>query len=146
MKKFIAFLIIALTGTMSLSAQSLKDYFNSGKSVSLYTETDHKASITFYNRSDYTMTLKIMKIYGGLYSYVILSPHSSRVVTFGSTNTYRLKIKAEHNGNVSYHDGDTFSVTCNDYEWSEGSMEFRMATYGSGLGPKISRSEFESNE
>ena len=91
------------------------------------------------------MTLKVMKLYGGLYTTVTLSPHSSRTVTFSNTSSYKLKIKAVHNGRPSYHDGGKFSVTCNEYEWTEGTMEFMLSTYGSGLGPTISAKEFESN-
>ena len=38
-----------------------------------------------------------------------------------------------------------FSVTCNEYEWIEGSMELMLSTYGSGLEPAISVKEFESD-
>jgi hypothetical protein len=33
----------------------------------------------------------------------------------------------------------------NEYEWTEGTMEFMLSTYGNGLGPTISAKEFESN-
>ena len=56
-----------------------------------------------------------------------------------------MKIKAVHNGIQSYHDGGNFSVTCNEYEWTEGTMEFMLSVYGNGLGPRISAREFESN-
>lgn len=56
-----------------------------------------------------------------------------------------MKIKATHNGSVSYHDGGSFSVTCNDYEWTEGEISFSLSSYGNGLGPSISAKEFESN-
>ena len=41
--------------------------------------------------------------------------------------------------------GGKFSVTCNEYTWTDGIMEFMLSTYGSGLGPTISAKEFESN-
>ena len=91
------------------------------------------------------MTLKIMRTYGGVYSTVTLPPRSSQKVTFPNTASYKLKIKAVLRGQASYHDGGKFSVTCTDYEWTEGTMEFMLSSYGSGLGPKISAKEFESN-
>lgn len=112
---------------------------------SVKSQTHQKASIVFKNKSDYTMTLKIIKQYGGLYTTVTLYPRSSRTVNFSSTSSYKLKIKAIHDGRPSYHDGGKFSVTCNEYEWTEGSMEFMLSTYGNGLGPTISAKEFESN-
>lgn len=107
--------------------------------------SSHSASITFRNKSDYTMTLKIIYSSGGLYSTVVLSPHSGKVVNFSKSNTFKLKIKAELYGDVSYHDGGYFSVKCTEYEWTEGEMSFELSSYGSGLGPKISAKEFESN-
>lgn len=128
-------------GTSSMYAQSWYNYSDENETSA----SQNKASITFQNRSDYTMTLKIMKYYGGLYSTIVLSPHSSRVVYFDSTSSYKLKIKAVHDGTTSYHDGGSFSVTCNSYEWTEGTISFSLSTYGSGLGPRISAKEFESN-
>ena len=142
MKKYIATLIILLVTSVSMTAQTWGDYYSSPSKVS---QNQQKASITFKNKSDYTMTLKVMKLYGGLYTTVTLSPHSSSTVTFSNTSSYKLKIKAVHNGRPSYHDGGKFSVTCNEYEWTEGTMEFMLSTYGNGLGPTISAKEFESN-
>ena len=142
MKKHIATLIILLVTSVTMYAQSQGDYYSSSSKVS---QNQQKASITFKNKSDYMMTSKVMKLYGGLYTTVTLSPHSSRTVTFSNTSSYKLKIKAVHNGRPSYHDGGKFSVTCNEYEWTEGTMEFMLSTYGSGLGPTISAKEFESN-
>lgn len=104
------------------------------------------ASITFSNKSAYTMTLKIIGVYGGLYRTVSLPAHSSQVVHFNRSQTFKIKIKATYLGVTSYHDGGSFSVTCTDTEWTEGEMSFQMSTYGSGLGPTISAKEFESNE
>lgn len=104
------------------------------------------ASITFTNQSDYTMTLRIIYARGGYYSSVVLRPHSSSSVSFSNSGNFKLKIKAVSSfGDVSYHDGGNFSVTCNSTEWTEGEMSFRMSSYGSGLGPKISAKQFESN-
>ena len=103
------------------------------------------AIITFSNKSEYRLTLKICSAFGGTYCVVELGPRSSRSVSFGQTAVYNLKIKATRFGQSSYHDGGRFSVTCDEFEWSEGEMVFEMSTHGSGLGPSISRAEFESD-
>lgn len=144
MRKLFATLVAFLTlCTGAISAQSS---LNNMRDLYAYSsQSKENASITFKNKSDYAMTLKIMKIHGGLYSTISLPAHSIRTVMFSSTSSYKLKIKAVHNGSTSYHDGGKFSVTCNEYEWTEGTMEFMLSTYGSGLGPTISAKEFESN-
>lgn len=141
MKKYFLIVVLILVSVISVSAQSDLYSYNSGN---YYTQTN-KASITFRNTSNSTIVLKIIKSYGGLYRSVVLSPNSSKVVQFGSTSSYKLKIKAITNNNVSYHDGGDFSVTCTSTEWTEGTMSFSISSYGSGLGPKISAKEFESN-
>lgn len=142
MKKCFATLILLFISSASLSAQ--KWWYDSSDN-NVETQTKQSASITFKNRSDYTMTLKIMRSYGGVYSTVTLPPRSNEKVTFPNTASYKLKIKAVHHGQVSYHDGGKFSVTSTNNEWTEGTMEFMQSTYGSGLGPKISAKDFESN-
>lgn len=143
MKRLILTLIIGIITMVSVNAQFTSDdlsgYFS-------YSAQQPKASITFSNQSGYTMVIKVLHIRGGLYSTVKLPPHTSSTVTFSATETFKTKIKATSaNGGVSYHDGGKFSVTCTSTEWTEGTMSFRLSSYGSGLGPKISASEFESN-
>lgn len=111
-----------------------------------YSVQKNTASITFKNSSDYTMTLRIVHSFGGLYTAVSLPAHSSRTVSFSKSGTFKLKIKATKYGQSSYHDGGKFSVTCNDTEWTEGEMTFQMSSYGSGLGPSISAKEFENDK
>lgn len=142
MKKFILTVIILVVGFVSASAHFLGS--SDSGSISRRQQST-SATITFKNKSDYTMTLKVMYLRGGLYQTVTLSPHSSRVVSFSHSNSFNLKIKAVHNGNPSYHDGGNFSVTCTSIEWTEGEMSFYLSTYGNGLGPSISAKEFESN-
>ena len=71
MKKIILTLIICLISIFSTEAQ-----FNYGESYikSSYTSSS-KASITFRNKSEYTMTLRIIYAGGGYYSTVTLRPH-----------------------------------------------------------------------
>lgn len=140
MRKIII-LLFAILGVLTVPANATgTQYWNQNEVTQ-----SNNASITFRNKSDYTLTLKIIEQYGGLYRTVVLRPKSNQVVNFGSTATYKLKIKASRHGQDSYHKGGNFSVTCTDYEWTEGEMSFQMSTYGSGLGPSISAKEFESN-
>lgn len=142
MRKYLFIIIMLFVSSIITYAHVKWDYCSSS---CIKIQKEQQASITFINKSDYIMTLKIIKSYGGLYTTITLSPHSSRIVTFSNTSSYKLKIKAVHNGIPSYHDGGNFSVTCNEYEWTEGTMEFMLSVYGNGLGPRISAKEFESN-
>ena len=137
MKRIVFLLLLGLTMgiTTSVQAQSVPQY---------YTQ-DNNATITFSNKSGYSMVVKIIGYYGGLYQTVSLPPHTSKTVYFSKSATYKTKIQATRNGHTSYHKGGNFSVTCTETEWTEGEMSFQMSTYGSGLGPSISSKEFESN-
>jgi uncharacterized protein RhaS with RHS repeats len=137
MKRIVFLLLLCLTIGLSTSvqAQSVPQYYTQG----------NNATITFSNKSGYSMVVKIIGYYGGLYQTVNLPPHTSKTVSFSKSATYKTKIKATHNGHTSYHKGGNFSVTCTETEWTEGEMSFQMSTYGSGLGPSISSKEFENN-
>ena len=142
MKRFILSLIIGLVTIMTMDAQY---QYGASYSSSTYSSSQN-ASIMFKNQSDYTMTLKIINASGGLYSIITLRPRSSSKLNFSKSGTFKLKIKAVSSyGQVSYHDGRKFSVTCTSSEWTEGEMSFQMSSYGSGLGPTISAQQFESN-
>lgn len=143
MKKILISALLAVMAFTSANAQSDEWWYNPLSTVSQ--RQSHNASITFSNQSDYTMTLKIINLYGGLYETVSLGPHFQQTVFFGKTASYKLKIKAVHNGRASYHKGGTFSVTCTESRWTEGEMSFRLSSYGNGLGPSISAKEFENN-
>ncbi|MBO5811105.1 MAG: hypothetical protein J6R32_09825 [Bacteroidales bacterium] len=145
MKKYLLTLVVMVA--LSSSPVLAHTWYNDSDAneTSSY-QNKTSASITFQNKSEYTMTLKIMNYWGGLYRTVVLSPYSSSTVYFNSSSSYKLKIKAVKNGSASYHDGGTFSVTCTDYEWTEGTMTFSLSSYGDGLGPRISAKEFESND
>ena len=139
--------VFILTALLFLSAFPAVAATNETVAENENVEQQNRASITFRNKSDYSLTIKIIRsYYGGLYTTVYLDSHSSSTVTFPETATYKLKIKAKKDFRTTYHDGGTFSVTCNDYEWTEGEMSFEMSSYGSGLGPSITAKEFESND
>lgn len=104
-----------------------------------------QASMKFENNSDYTMRIRIIDS-PVVYRDFTLAPHRSSTVYFSQTKQYKVKIEATNSlGYSSYHDGGTFSVTCNRWEYSTGTMSFQLSQYGSGLGPRISEKEFLSN-
>ena len=145
MKKSVLFIIVALLVSINTFAQNyIGDY-----DYSIYTKQKTNATMTFRNQSGYHMTVKILKLQGGLYSTVTLPPYSSETVDFNSSATYKMKIKAMISGRASYHKGGNFSVTSTSERWSQGEITFKITVSkhggGSGLGPTISKKEFESN-
>lgn len=87
MRKIII-LLFAILGILTVPANATgTQYWNQNEVTQ-----SNNASITFRNKSDYTLTLKIIEQYGGLYRTVVLKPKSNQVVYFGSTATYKLKI------------------------------------------------------
>ena len=145
MKKSVLFVIFALLVSINTFAQNyISDY-----DYPIYTKQKSNATMTFSNQSGYHMTVKILKLQGGLYSTVTLPPYSSETVDFYSSATYKMKIKAMISGRASYHKGGNFSVTSTSERWSQGEITFKITVSkhggGSGLGPTISKKEFESN-
>lgn len=137
MKRITLVIIILITSLAASAQNSWGAYMNS---------EDTLAKMVFKNKSDYTMTLKIIYQMGGLYRTFTLRPQSEMTLSFSQSDTFKLKIKAVHNDRPSYHDGGEFSVTRTRSEWSEGEISLRLSTYGSGLGPSISQEEFNSNQ
>ena len=94
MKKFILTVFILVLGLVSASTQNFRNSSDNSSSSSI-TQQSESATITFKNKSDYNMTLKVMYHGGGLYKTVTLSPQSSRVVSFSRSNSFKLKIKEQ---------------------------------------------------
>lgn len=139
MSKFLISLIMSILAFNCATAQ----FYSLGYGAEQNSQT---ATMKFSNSSDYTLTIKIINYDGGgLYQRIVLTPHSSRIVSFKQSAKFKMKIKADYQGNVSYHKGGIFSVTNNYREYSQGEMTFSMSTYGSGLGPSISASEFSKD-
>ena len=138
-------LFAALFYAISTFAQNYYDDYG----LPTYTTQKPNATMTFKNQSKYYMTVKILKLRGGLYYTVDLPPHSSETVDFYSSATYKMKIKAMISGRASYHKGGNFSVTSTSERWSQGEITFKLVVTktggGSGLGPTISKKEFDSN-
>ena len=143
--KYTFIFIVALLFAISTSAQN---YFGD-YDLPTYTTQKSNATMTFKNQSKYHMTVKILKLKGGLYYTVDLPPRSSETVDFYSSATYKMKIRAMVNGRASYHKGGNFSVTSTSERWSQGEITFKLVVTktggGSGLGPTISKKEFDSN-
>ena len=143
--KYTFIFILALLFAISTSAQN---YFGD-YDLPTYTTQKSNATMTFKNQSKYHMTVKILKLKGGLYYTVDLPPHSSETGDFYSSATYKMKIRAMVSGRASYHKGGNFSVTSTSERWSQGEITFKLVVTktggGSGLGPTISKKEFDSN-
>ena len=80
MKKILATLISVITMTIVASAAT--------PSESTYSQS---AKVIICNRSEYTITVKVMKSEGGLHSTVCLSPRSSRTVSFPKSGNFYTK-------------------------------------------------------
>lgn len=136
--------VLLIFWVLAIALPANGQYYENGYSTYQYEKT--KATVTFKNNSTYHLIIKILGINGGLYETVSLPAHSRKVVYFDHTASYKTKIKASLHGDISYHKGGDFTVTCNETEWTEGELSFQLATYGNGLGPTISAKEFESNK
>ena len=143
--KYIFLFIAALLFAISTYAQN---YFGD-YDIPTYTTQKSNATMTFKNQSKYHMTVKILKLKGGLYYTVDLPPRSSETVDFYSSATYKMKIRAMVSGRASYHKGGNLSVTSTSERWSQGEITVKRVVTksggGSGLGPTISKKEFDSN-
>ena len=143
--KYIFLFIVSLLFAIRTSAQNYYGDYD----LPTYTTQKSNATMTFKNQSKYHMTVKILKLKGGLYYTVDLPPRSSETVDFYSSATYKMKIRAMVNGRASYHKGGNFSVTSTSERWSQGEITFKLVVTktggGSGLGPTISKKEFDSN-
>ena len=108
MKKYLLTLVVmvALSSNPVLAHTWYND--SDANETSSY-QNKTSASIVFQNQSAYTMTLKIMNYWGGLYRTVVLNPYSSRTVYFNSSSSYKLKIKAVKNGSASTFEKDALA-------------------------------------
>jgi hypothetical protein len=116
------------------------------RSVSQYAN----AKLTIVNRSEYSLTVKIMKTGGrGLYRTVYISPKSSSLVTFSSSDSFFTKTMATKGGLIPetlYRKTGVFTVQCDEDGYTEGTIEFYVSSSGGGSGQGISKAEFERNE
>ena len=134
MKKLI--LILTAIITLSISASATDNPAETGY--------QQNAVITISNRSDYTITVKIMRAGGGLYTTRSIGPRSSSSVSFANSGDFYTKTKAEKGLETLYKKGSIFNIYCESDGYTEGTLEFYVSGYGSS-GQNISRAEFEKN-
>ena len=134
MKKILATLISVITMTIVASAAT--------PSESTYSQS---AKVSICNRSEDTITVKVMKSEGGLHSTVCLSPRSSRTVSFPKSGNFYTKTKAEKGWETLYKMGSQFNVYCENDGYTERTLEFYISSTGGASGQSISKSEFEKN-
>ena len=149
MKHIFYLLIILIAGlTQNVSAQGWSTGSSDRSGFTSSQKTN--ASITIINRSEYSLTVKILMTNGrGLYRTVYISPKSSSTVTFSSSDNFYTKTMAVKDGlfgETLYRKGGSFSVQCDNHGYTEGTLEFYVSSNGSGSsGQGISKSEFEKD-
>lgn len=118
---------------------------NTSMKQSEYSYSNERASLSISNSSDYTLTIKIMKSSGGLYTTIILPAKSSQTVYFSYSGSFYTKIKAENNWETIYKKDSSFMIQCDDSGYTEASMSYYISSNGCSAGKSISKNEFESN-
>ena len=98
------------------------------------------------NKSNYTITVKVMKASGGLYATRILQPRSRAIVSFPQSGYYYTKTKVEKGLETLYRRGSIFDVYCGIDGYTEGELQFFVSEGYGPSGQSISRAEFEKNE
>lgn len=145
MKKVIFIIVLVIGFVLNVNGQSW--YSNSGNSSSSSFKNSATASLTIMNRSSYTLTVKIMKTGGrGLYQTVSISPKSSNIVSFYSSDTFFTKTKASKGLETLYKKSGMFSIQCDAEGYSQATLEFFVSSGSGGTGQGISKAEFESNK
>ena len=108
--------------------------------------SDGKASLSISNRSEYTLTIKVMRNNGGgLYTTVTIPAKSSRTVYFSNSGSFYTKLKAENGWETLYKQDSPFSIQCDSYGYTEASMSYYVSSYGGSADKSISKSEFDKN-
>ena len=148
MKQFILMMLLVLGTSQSVIAQGWLGQSSGLSNSSGYSRTQTaKASITIMNRSDYSLTVKIMKTGGrGLYQTVNISPKSSSMVSFSSTDSFYTKTKASKRLETLYKKSGSFSIQCDERGYSQATLQFYVSSGNGGSGQSISKSEFDSNK
>lgn len=137
MKKLISILTAVLTLSVVASASAAENSVE-------YDVYQQNAVIHISNRSDYTITVKVMRVNGGLYATRTIDPRSSSSVSFEKSGDFYTKTKAEKGLETLYKKGNSFNVYCESDGYTEGTLEFYVSGYGSS-GQSISKAEFEKN-
>ena len=138
--------IFTICLSIAIAIFSVNVYANDSVTESDYSYSNEKASLSISNRSDYTLTIKVMRSNGGgLYTTVTIPAKSSRTVYFSNSDSFYTKMKAEKGLETLYKQDSPFSIQCDSSGYTEASMSYYISSYGGSAGKSISRSEFEKN-
>lgn len=132
--------------SIALAMFTVNVYAADSVANSEYSYSDGRASLSISNRSDYTLTIKVMRNNGGgLYTTVTIPAKSSRTVYFSNSGSFYTKMKAEKGIETLYKQDSPFSIQCDSNGYTEASMSYYISSYGGSAGKSISKSEFEKN-
>lgn len=138
--------IFTICLSIAIAMFSVDVYANDYVTESDYSFSNEKASLSISNRSDYTLTIKVMRSNGGgLYTTVTIPAKSSRTVYFSNSGSFYTKMKAEKGLETLYKQDSPFSIQCDIYGYTEASISYYVSSAGGSAGKSISRSEFEKN-
>ena len=138
--------IFTLCLLITLAVFSVNAYANECVTESDYSYSNEKATLSISNRSDYTLTIKVMRSNGGgLYTTVTIPAKSSRTVYFSNSGSFYTKMKAEKGLETLYKQDSPFSIQCDNYGYTEASISYYVSSSGGSAGKSISKSEFEKN-
>ena len=87
--------IFTICLSIAIAIFSVYVYANDSVTESDYSYSNEEASLSISNRSDYTLTIKVMRSSGGLYTTVTIPAKSSRTVYFSNSGSFYTKMKAE---------------------------------------------------
>lgn len=107
------------------------------------------AQLTINNHSNRTLTVKVMKQTGGLYTTLYVRAQQSRTCYIDQQGYYYTKTKAEKSfGETIYSQDDAFFVQNNSQGYSVLSITYWIeeSQYPQSSGTHISKSQFENDE
>lgn len=103
------------------------------------------ATVTIRNKSDYSLTVKVMQADGPKVAQLSIFPGGARAVSFASSGKFFCKTKAQKGIEKIYRKSDPFEVICDKRGYTEGTLEFFVSPGEGGDGQSISASEFEDD-
>ena len=134
---------VFLSIALAMCASNVNAAETAATELSSHTE---KASLCISNRSEYSLTIKVMRTNsGGLYSTLTIPAKSSRTVYFSQSGSFYIKMKAEKGLETLYKQDSPFSIQCDSFGYTEATLSYYVSSYGGSAGHSISRSEFEKN-
>lgn len=104
-------LTIILSAVLAMFTSNVYAFDNSSSPE--YSLSYKKASLSISNKSEYTLTIKIMRNNGGgLYTTLTIPAKSSRTVYFSQSGSFYTKMKAEKGVETLYKQDSPFSIQC----------------------------------